>query len=368
MSELTAKRIVLTVINDLNYDQRMIRICNSLVDEGYKVTLVGRENPKSKPLEKRRFHQKRIKVNRASGKMMYFIYWVKLFFYLLQKKADVFCATDLDSILSVYFASIIKGTKRVYDGHELFTEMKEVVTRPKEKAMWEWIERFTLPRFPIGYTIGDYYAGYFQKKYGLNYEVIRNATVLKPLIREEPEEPFILYQGAVNEGRCFEELIPAMQFVNHRLVVCGDGNFYQKAIDLANKYNVTDRIVFKGYVNVQELSNYTKKAHVGITLFDAYGLSNELSLANRYFDYMHFAVPQLAMDYPEYKKINNEFEIAYLIPKPTIELISEGLNKLMGDPIYHQKLKENTWKAREKYCWQNEEKKLIKFYKTHFPD
>ena len=35
------KRIVFTVTNDLTYDQRMHRICTTLQDAGYQVTLVG---------------------------------------------------------------------------------------------------------------------------------------------------------------------------------------------------------------------------------------------------------------------------------------------------------------------------------------
>src|SRR5690606_8175358 len=117
------------------------------------------------------------------------------------------CAIDLDTILPVYFASLFKRTKRVYDAHELFTEMKEVITKPFEKKIWDGIEKFTVPKFPLGYTIGDFYASYFKEKYQVDYQIVRNATVLKPLLKTETTEKYILYQGWVNQGRCFEELI-----------------------------------------------------------------------------------------------------------------------------------------------------------------
>jgi glycosyltransferase involved in cell wall biosynthesis len=355
-------KLIFTVINDLNFDQRMIRICTSLQQAGYDVTLVGREHPESQPLIKREFHQQRLKVRPDKGKMMYFLYWVKLFFYLCFKKADVLCATDLDSILPVYFASLLKGSKRVYDAHELFTEMNEVVSRPKEKAMWERIERFTLPKFPVGYTIGDFYAAYFREKYGLQYAVIRNATVLKPLERKKAAERFILYQGAVNVGRCFEYLVPAMKNVDAPLVVCGAGNFFEEAKALTRKLGLEHKITFKGYLPPEALKEYTERAYIGLTLFEAVGISNKLSMANRYFDYMHHAVPQLAMAFPEYEKVNAEFEIAYLIPEPDTENITRGLQRLLQDELYHQQLTENALKARERYCWQAEEKKLLKIY------
>ena len=98
-------RIVCTVTNDLNFDQRMIRICTSLVNAGYDVTLIGFERKNSKPLVPRPFKQKRVPIIAEEGKLLYIDYWTKLFFLLLFKKADIFCAIDLDTILPVYFAS-----------------------------------------------------------------------------------------------------------------------------------------------------------------------------------------------------------------------------------------------------------------------
>src|SRR5581483_3840210 len=120
-------RIICTVTNDLNYDQRMIRICTTLAEAGYDVTLVGFKRKTSKPLIERPFRQVRIPIIAERGKIMYADYWVKLFFFLMFRKADIFCAVDLDTILPVYHASLLRGKKRVYDAHELFTELQEVI-------------------------------------------------------------------------------------------------------------------------------------------------------------------------------------------------------------------------------------------------
>lgn len=357
------KKIVLTVINDLNYDQRMIRICTSLANAGYDVTLVGREHRKSKPLQEKPFKQDRFKVGPQEGKAMFVVFWIKLFFYLLFKKADVICAIDLDSILPVYFASVLKRTKRVYDAHELFTELQEVVTRPREKRIWDAIEKFTLPRFPVGYTIGACYAEVFKERYGVNYAVVRNATILRPVTIPEKKEKYILYQGAVNVGRCFEFLIPAMQYVDAPLVVCGAGNFFDQAVALTRELGLEHKITFHGYIPPEQLKDFTIKAWAGITLFEAVGPSNRLSMANRFFDYMHSGVPQLCMAYPEYQKVNAEFEIAALIEAPSVELIAAALNRLLQDDDYHHRLEQNALKAREKYCWQEEEKTLLHVYR-----
>lgn len=346
----------------------MIRICRSLAEAGYDVELTGRSHRNSKPLQEQPFRQKRLAVGPDRGKLMYVLYWLRLFFYLLFRKADALCAIDLDTILPVYFVSRIRGIKRTYDAHELFTEMQEVVTRPREKKMWDRIEKFAVPRFPAGYTIGECYAAVFREKYGVQYEVVRNATVLRPVTIPEKKERYILYQGAVNVGRCFEYLIPAMRRVDAPLIVCGAGNFFEEAVALTKQYGLEDKIRFMGYVPPEQLRAYTLNAWVGITLFEAIGPSNRLSMANRFFDYMHSGVPQLCMAYPEYEKVNERFELASLIEEPTEANIAAALNRLVQDEAYHNRLEQNALRARNIYCWQEEEKRLKLVYERLFQE
>ncbi|MCB9046627.1 MAG: glycosyltransferase [Chitinophagales bacterium] len=345
----------------------MIRICTSLTEAGYKVTLVGFKRGKSKPLTPRPYQQVRIPILAEQGKLLYGGYWIMLFFYLLFKRCDALCAIDLDTIMPVYLVSIIRNKKRVYDAHELFTELKEVVTKPREKKIWDWIERTTLPNFNYNYTVGHYCALYFNEKYNKNYAVVRNATVLKPFTIPERKKRYILYQGWVNEGRCFEQLIPAMRHVDMQLIVCGEGNFFEQAKALTVEYGLQDKIQFKGFLPPDELKQYTEQATIGLTLFHAVSLSNEYSLANRYFDYMHNAVPQVCMNFPEYREINANYEIAVLVNDPaTEEDIAAALNKLITDKAYYEALQQNCMNAREQYCWQNEEKILLKVYEEVF--
>lgn len=361
------KHIILTVTNDLNYDQRMIRICTSLCNAGYRVTLVGFKRAKSKPLIERPYHQVRMPILAEQGKLLYGGYWIVLFFYLLFKRYDALCAIDLDTILPVYIVSVIRNKRRIYDAHEIFTELKEVVTKPKEKKIWEWIERTTVPRFRYRITVGDFCALHFKEKYGKDFEVVRNATMLQPFVPVPQEKPYILFQGWVNGGRYFEELIPVMKDIQAPLVVCGEGNFFKELQALVKENNAEDIVSLKGFIPPDELKQYTARATVGLSLFHPVSKNNEYSLANRFFDYMHHGVPQLCMNFPEYRKINNEFEIAMLIDLPiTTEKLVTALNKLLTDKEYYDRLRANCLKAREKYCWQNEEIKLLKVYDKAF--
>jgi glycosyltransferase involved in cell wall biosynthesis len=340
----------------------MNRICTSLQNNGYAVTLVGRNQPNNVPLNKKQFNQVRLNCWFTKGKFFYIEFNLRLFFYLLFKKMDAICAIDLDTIMPVLFISNLKKIPRIYDAHELFCEMKEVVTRPSIYKAWKFIERKTVPKFINGYTVCKPIADEFEKMYRVSYKIIRNISVLKNLPVINKKEKYILYQGAVNEGRSFETLIPAMKDVDVPLIICGDGNFMQQAKALVEKNNLGHKIIFKGMLPPDELINYTNNATIGITLFENNGLSNYYSLANRFFDYMHAAIPQVCVNYPAYAEINNQYKIASLINDVEPATISNALNNLLRNDVLYNELQSACIKAREVFNWQEEEKKLIQFY------
>lgn len=361
-AEAYKMKIYFTVTNDLSYDQRMIRICTSLARANYHVILIGREMKDSLPLPTQPFHQHRLTCFFEKGKLFYAEYNTRLFFYLLFKKMDCICAIDLDTILPCYFISILKRKKRVYDAHELFCEMKEIVTRHTIYKLWKKIERFAVPKFINGYTVNEPIAAEFKKMYNVNYDVIRNMALLKNNAPVETTDKFILYQGAVNEGRSFETLIPAMKEVHAKLLICGDGNFMQQARQLVKENMLEDKVIFRGKVLPEDLRIITNQAYIGITLFEDKGLSNYYSLANRFFDYIHAGVPQLCVDYPVYHQINNELPIAILVKDISSKNLAAQLNNLLHNQVVYNTLKQNCVQARQKYNWQQEEKVLISFY------
>ncbi|MFZ9386863.1 MAG: glycosyltransferase [Chitinophagaceae bacterium] len=359
------KKIFFTVTNDLVHDQRMQRICGSLAAAGYEITLVGRKRPSSLPIPVggayscRRF---RCWFNR--GKLFYFEYNLRLVFWLLGQRMDAICAIDLDTIIPCYFISRVKKIPRIYDAHELFSELKEVVTRPGIKRIWTRVERRYVPKFSNGYTVSDSIADEFQRRYGVGYQTIRNVPVLREIPSVSPGERFILYQGAVNEGRGFEFLIPAMKRVECKLVVCGDGNFMEKLRELVRVHGLENRVELRGMVSPDKLREISAFAYAAVAIAENTGLNQYLALPNKFFDYIHSGLPQVTMDYPEYRNLNGLFEVALLIGDTDPVTISGALNKLLGDDVLYERLRANCHRARRLLNWQEEEKKLISYYKS----
>ncbi|MEO5682060.1 MAG: glycosyltransferase [Chitinophagaceae bacterium] len=360
------KKICLTVTTDLTYDQRMIRICTSLADAGYGILLIGRKKGNSLPLAPRPYRQKRLYTFFEKGKFFYIEYNIRLFCYLLTCQPDAFCAIDLDSILPVWMVARLKKKARVYDAHELFCEMKEVVTRPGIYRIWKKIEKTCVPSFTHGYTVNQPIAEEFKKMYGVDYKIIRNVPLLKPLLKPAADSKFIICQGSVNEGRCFESLIPAMRLINIPLIICGDGNFMAQLKQLIKKYDVADKVILKGLVQPEELRTLTQEAWLGLSLFENNGRSVYLSLANRFFDYIHAAIPQLCSDFPAYRDINNQLPVALLIDDFSPENIARSINELAHNEQLYTQLCNNCMLVRQQLNWEKEKETLTLFYKKLF--
>ena len=105
---------------------------------------------------------------------------------------------------------------------------------------------------------------------------------------------------------------------------------------------------------------------MGITLFENNGLNNYYSLGNRFFDYIQAGIPQVCVAYPAYKKIIEQFEVAVLIDDLSSQSIANALNSILNDKALQEKLRANCLEAREVYNWQNEEKKLVRYYHQIF--
>ena len=344
----------------------MQRICSTLAANGFEITLVGRKMKDSLVLKEQSFKQKRLTLFFQTGFAFYAEYNLRLFFYLLFSKADIFYAVDLDTILPCYFASAIKRKKRIYDAHELFTEQKEIVTRPAVYKFWLSIEKFAVPKFKDGYTVNIFIKEELKRRYGVEYGIIRNLPFRFPLSTrgEGPGMRFIIYQGAVNEGRSFETLIPAMKQVNAPLKIYGKGNFFEQAKQLIVTNKLENKIELAGYILPEQLKQITQQAYIGLTLFERTGLNQYYSLSNRFFDYFMAGIPQVCVNYPEYKAINDQYNVALMIDDTDEQTIADALNKLLHDTNLYEQLKQNCLKARKELNWQEEEIRVVAFFNT----
>ena len=149
-------------------------------------------------------------------------------------------------------------------------------------------------------------------------------------------------------------------------MICGDGNFMSQLKELIKENKVEDKVELKGMLSPTDLWYISQKATIGIGIAENTGINQYLALPNKFFDYIHAGLPQVTMNFPEYRLINQQFEIAILIDNILPETIADAVNNLLGNTVLYQRLRENCVKARQALNWQQEEKKLLDFYQSVF--
>ncbi len=361
-------KIILTVTNDLTYDQRMIRICTSLANAGFNVVLVGRQLPVSKPFQQQPFIQKRLKCWFNQGKFFYIEYNIRLFFFLLFTKFNIVCSIDLDTILAGFWVAKLKNKTCVYDAHEYFTEVPEVVERPKIQAIWQWVANHTIPHLKYCYTVCESLAIVFKKEYGTDFEVIRNVpfkTETPDITPKNNHKNIVLYQGVLNDGRGLEQAIEAMQKVpDAEFWLAGEGDLSKELRQLVVDLKLENKVKFLGYLTPPELKKVTQQATIGLNLLQNKGLNYYYSLANKAFDYIQNEKPSINMKFPEYERLNAAFETFVLIENLDINLLAHSINNLLKDKELYSNIQKNCSAAKEILNWEKEEAKLIAFYKN----
>ncbi|MBL4587118.1 MAG: glycosyltransferase, partial [Flavobacteriales bacterium] len=197
----------MSVINDLSTDQRVHKHCTMLRDKGYDVLLIGRQQAASIPLEKRDYATHRMQLPFEKGPLFYATFNIGLFYHLLLRKSDLLFSNDLDTLLPNFLVSRIRGTQLIYDSHEFFTEVPELVSRPKVQQFWKRLESWMLPKLKNTVTVNDSIAQLYKKEYAVNMKVVRNIPVAqtanetfskKELDLPENEKLIILQGSGIN--------------------------------------------------------------------------------------------------------------------------------------------------------------------------
>ncbi len=337
----------------------MIRMCSSLAGQGHDVTLVGRHLPRSLPLPQFSFNTKRIRCQFSKGPAFYAEYNTRLYLYLKKTKADILGSVDYDTLKAVTRAGRRIGAKVIFDAHEWFEEVPELAGRDKVKRYWMKIARQGLPKTDVRYAVSEGVAEQMKRTYNQSFNVIHNYPLLAA---EEPSairDDILLYLGVLNKGRGLPELIMAMREIDAKLWIVGDGDIREQLWSLVAEHQLMEKVSFKGFVPPEELPTYLSKARIGINLLDGSSESYRYSLANKFFDYVHAGMPQVCMDFPEYRRYNQMHNVATLISDLKQRSIVYAINHLLGDRNFWFTFHVSCLEARKEWCWEKEEPKLL---------
>jgi len=357
------KRAYISVINDLATDQRVGRVAKLLVEQGFDVLCIGRRFKMSPGMGKQPFRVRRYRMLFSGGPLFYACFNVRLLITLLfLKRPALLISNDLDTLSANFLAGRIRRVPLIYDSHELFTQVPELINRRVVQSVWKGIESRLLPKLKYAVTVNYSIATIYRRLYGTRFRVVRNVPerIEYPFREEErPEKQMIIYQGALNVGRGLELMINVMQYLDNVLfVVAGTGDIEEDLIQKVVQMNLGDRVEFKGRLMPEELAPVTMLADLGVSLEEDLGLNYRYALPNKLFDYIQCRVPVLCSALPEMSRIVDSYGIGISTKERDPEKVA-GIIRYMLKERSGGAWMEALNRASHDLCWENESKVYI---------
>ena len=364
------KTIVVSVTNDLVIDQRVHKVCTTLQEMGFSIHLVGRKLKNSLPID-RNYRTTRIKLLFNRGPLFYAEYNFRLFWFLLFTKKEVLLSNDLDTLLPNFLVSKITNKPIVYDSHELFTEVPELIHRPKVQKVWLAIEQFIFPKLKDVFTVNQLIADIYYNKYKVPIKVLRNiapryhfTSIEDDFVQNvKGDSKMLILQGAgINIDRGGEEAVEMMRYVNGAvLYIIGSGDVFPLLQKIVDKYQLQNKVFLLGRRPYDELMTYTKIADIGLSLDKNTNLNYEYSLPNKVFDYIQAETPLLVSNRRVVAKLVNDENIGEVISHHNPKKMAKKVMEMLDSPDY-EVWKNNLKAAAQKYNWEKESEVIKQVY------
>lgn len=285
-----------------------------------------------------------------------------------------------DSLLVAYLLKKrFPEIRVIYDCHEFhpqsFTENFPAPFRYLLRILIEKIENFLASRVDAVITVNDRLVERFEKHNKLvvllpNYprlDIIRGKQRERDLFFNN--EVHLIYAGGLSADRGLFKMIDVLKKLNNsinaQLILIGkfsapvlEKNFWERV----KKYNLSDKIDYKGYLSHEETMNHLINADIGLFLLDEKE-RYQWGEPTKYFEYSAVGLPIIISDLPAKRALIEKNGNGYLIPPDSV---LEGVNAvkyLIENSHEARRMVEKGEKAfLEEYNWEAVEPRLFELY------
>lgn len=413
------KNICMFVWNNFTNDARVLRACTALIEEGYYVKLIAIHDYYNKNLLKKekkdnfeivrveRFpkfikrlldfkenYNEKMKSNKYIFLSPFLLIIFSIIFFLkiskilkciiifnifiqmiregIDRNYDIYHSNDLNTLPQGWIcAKILKNNaKLIYDSHEVQTSR----TGYKGKKYY-YLEKFLIKKIDRMIMTTKTRADYTRKLYGIESKIVHNYPFYNDEVKLKDtvniydklglnsDEPILLYQGGIQEGRGLENIIKAsLKFKRGVVVFIGDGKIKPKLKKMVRENSLEERIKFLDKVPVEELIYYTRQAYLGFQVLQNVCFNHYSALSNKLFEYIMSEVPVVACDFPEIKKIVEKEKIGISIDASNPNNIASAVNYFLDNPEIRKEMAKRCKEAKKIYNWKNEKKIFISIY------
>lgn len=296
----------------------------------------------------------------------YIEFSLSVIFKLLFKKVDIVNCHSLMVLPIGVLIKFFKGSKLIYDAHELETEriglhgLAQKVSKFFERKLIKFIDRIIV----VSPSIAEWYKQAYNLDtiYTIKNVPNKREEITSDILRKKfnlvEEDVLFIYQGLFGTGRGIDIYLNvfAKSSPNHHIVLMGYGDLEDKIKSLALKHK---NIHFHPAVKPSEIIDYTCSADIGLCLFENHCLSHYYALPNKLFEYIMAGVPPIISDFPDMNDIISRHDCGWSV-NVSQESLFETVNSITKEVIKHKKSELSN--CRLEYNWENEEKHLIEVY------
>ncbi len=365
-------RVIVSASNDLSNDQRVHKVCSSLVALGWDVLLIGRLRKDSPELH-RAYGTCRMRLWFDRGFAFYAEFQLRLFWKLFFARADAFHSNDLDTLLPNFLCARLKRKPLTYDTHEYFLGVPELLDRPKVRAIWAALESWIFPKLSDVFTVNDSIAELYESDYGVRPQVVRNIPMAQLSAVQSRNRAelglsetsfYLINQGTgINVDRGMEELLDALAMLPEdvELLIVGKGDVLAQLQDRAGILDLQKRVHFIAPRPYEEMMHYTRAADLGVSLDKDTNINYRFSLPNKIFDYIRAGIPILASNLPEVGRIVRGYSVGELVENHKPETLARAIlsMKERGKTPFVAALS----KASAELSWEVEVESMLERYR-----
>ncbi len=371
------KKITVLLFNDFVNDNRVLKECRSLQENGYEVQLYATHFDKKLPQKEvvEGFKVTRINVGRFEFLLFNLpLFWIKTFFRC--RKDEIFHCNDLYALPPAYFLKKIvnKKIKIVYDCHEHETEAKIYIGKPIIKKIAQIFEKAMIKSADKVITVSNSIAEDYVRMYDIPKPVlVLNSPMFQTVPKQDhfredlgisKDKTIFLFQGKYLPGRgldnlidIFKKLAPINKDIVLVFMIYGEGSEKVKE-QIKNSHN----IYWHEKVSVMEYMHYVASADWGIYLMENICKNHDYALPNKIFDYVLGGLPVVVSNLKEMSSFVKDNGVGYVINPEDQEMVVNLLQKINKNT--KKQFIPNLIKTSKKYCWEEQEKVLLKLYNS----
>jgi len=181
-----------------------------------------------------------------------------------------------------------------------------------------------------------------------------------------PDKKIVCYSGNIYEGRGIDLLIDVSLRLGDVLflIVGGLDEDAQRYRNIAHEKNAGN-FTLRGFVPHYLVPLYLTAADVlvmpyttGMTIKDGTA-AGEFTSPIKLFEYMASGRPIVATSLPSVSEILKDGENAVVVDPDSVDCLHDGIEKVLGDPAFAEKLGKAASEEAKNYTWEARAKKLL---------